>query len=233
VSDGDKGDIVVTDGGVTWTIDTPTDDATLVANGTTWDRKALPDCDDSGGNHLNYDTGTNAFSCGTSGDASGASGDAPTVTFARQSASFSTTSTTPSDVSGMGVSLTSGHLYHFNIRFAAKGEVSSVALWWNLTHPTVTDGLIIYNAGSPVSASNGASSEWRCHNGSGTTSPTSSCNPTGMGGTDDRWYYYTIDGAIKPSADGTLQLQGSIETITGARTVYIDYGYIELLDFGT
>lgn len=27
---------------------------------------AMPDCDDSLGNHLNYDTGTNAFSCGTS-----------------------------------------------------------------------------------------------------------------------------------------------------------------------
>ncbi len=26
----------------------------------------VPDCDDSSGNHLNYDTGTNAFSCGTS-----------------------------------------------------------------------------------------------------------------------------------------------------------------------
>lgn len=34
--------------------------------------KTLPDCDDSGGNHLNYDTTTNAFSCGTA--ASGAGG---------------------------------------------------------------------------------------------------------------------------------------------------------------
>lgn len=29
----------------------------------------LPDCDDSGGNHLNYDTSTNAFSCGSTGGA--------------------------------------------------------------------------------------------------------------------------------------------------------------------
>jgi hypothetical protein len=33
----------------------------------------LPDCDDAAGNHLNYDTATNAFSCGTSGSGSGAS----------------------------------------------------------------------------------------------------------------------------------------------------------------
>lgn len=46
---------------------TPTDETVLVSNGTTWEKKTLPDCDDSGGNHLNYDTGTNAFSCGTSG----------------------------------------------------------------------------------------------------------------------------------------------------------------------
>lgn len=32
--------------------------------------KALPDCDDSGGNHLNYDTGTRNFSCGTSSSSS-------------------------------------------------------------------------------------------------------------------------------------------------------------------
>lgn len=29
--------------------------------------KSVPDCDDSGGNHLNYDTTTHAFSCGTTG----------------------------------------------------------------------------------------------------------------------------------------------------------------------
>lgn len=51
---------------------TVTDDTVAVANGTTWQSKAIADCDDTGGNHLNYDTGTNAFSCGTSGSVSGA-----------------------------------------------------------------------------------------------------------------------------------------------------------------
>lgn len=45
---------------------TSTDDNTLVSDGSTWAKKALPDCDDSAGQHLNYDTATNAYSCGTS-----------------------------------------------------------------------------------------------------------------------------------------------------------------------
>ena len=43
------------------------DDTVFVSNGTVLESKAIPDCDDAGGNHLNYDTTTNAFSCGTSG----------------------------------------------------------------------------------------------------------------------------------------------------------------------
>lgn len=48
-----------------------TDDTVIVANGSTWQAKAVSDCDDSGGNHLNYDTATNEFSCGTSSSGSG------------------------------------------------------------------------------------------------------------------------------------------------------------------
>lgn len=44
-----------------------TDDAVVVYNGTGTDLKVLPNCTDTGGNHLNYTQSTNAFSCGTSG----------------------------------------------------------------------------------------------------------------------------------------------------------------------
>lgn len=43
-----------------------TDDTILVANGTAWQIKSIPDCDDVNGNHLNYDTTNNQFSCGNS-----------------------------------------------------------------------------------------------------------------------------------------------------------------------
>lgn len=49
--------------GTTATIDTKT---CRVAQFT-----ALPDCDDAGGNHINYDTATRAFSCGTSSSGGG------------------------------------------------------------------------------------------------------------------------------------------------------------------
>ncbi len=44
-----------------------TDDSVWVGDATgDASEEAIGDCDDSGGNHLNYDTTTNAFSCGTS-----------------------------------------------------------------------------------------------------------------------------------------------------------------------
>lgn len=45
----------------------PTDDNIVIGNGTTWQLKAIPDCTDTGGNHLNYTAASNALSCGTSG----------------------------------------------------------------------------------------------------------------------------------------------------------------------
>jgi hypothetical protein len=46
------------------------DDTVLVGNGTGYEEKAVPDCPDEGGNHLNYDSVNNSFYCGTSGNES-------------------------------------------------------------------------------------------------------------------------------------------------------------------
>lgn len=51
------------------------DDTIPVSSGSAWVATAIGDCDDSGGNHLNYDTTTNAISCGTS--SSGGGGGTP------------------------------------------------------------------------------------------------------------------------------------------------------------
>jgi hypothetical protein len=56
------------------------DDNTLVGNGTIWQSKAVPNCTDTGGNHLNYTAATNAFSCGTSSGSSGAPADGTYLT---------------------------------------------------------------------------------------------------------------------------------------------------------
>lgn len=47
------------------------DDTTLVSSGSAWVAASLPNCTDTGGNHLNYATATNLFSCGTSGGGGG------------------------------------------------------------------------------------------------------------------------------------------------------------------
>lgn len=43
------------------------DDTAMVSSGAAWVATNIPNCVDSGGNHLNYTTATNAFSCGTIG----------------------------------------------------------------------------------------------------------------------------------------------------------------------
>lgn len=45
------------------------DDTMLVSNGTIWQAKAIPDCQDTGTNHLNYVASTNTIACGTAGGA--------------------------------------------------------------------------------------------------------------------------------------------------------------------
>lgn len=77
------------------------DDQLIVSDSTsaaTW--RTLTDCDDSGGNHVNYDTATNAFSCGTS--ASGAGGWADDGTVVRLS--------TAADNVGIGTTVAAGKL---------------------------------------------------------------------------------------------------------------------------
>lgn len=48
------------------------DDTVMVSSGSAWEAKAIANCTDTGGQHLNYATATNAFSCGTSGGSGGA-----------------------------------------------------------------------------------------------------------------------------------------------------------------
>lgn len=68
------GTVPVADGGTGLT--SISDDAVLVGNnaGNGFDAPALPNCTDTGGQHLNYTAATNNFSCGTTGDGAGSGG---------------------------------------------------------------------------------------------------------------------------------------------------------------
>lgn len=65
----------------TATLATVTDDNVYVANGSAIQAKTVPDCTDTGGNHLNYTQSSNSFSCGTSGDGSGQTTGVVTMDF--------------------------------------------------------------------------------------------------------------------------------------------------------
>lgn len=62
-------DVAFADGGTG--LSAASDDTVLVSSGAAWQAKAVGDCDDVAGSHLNYDTTTNAFSCGNTGNISG------------------------------------------------------------------------------------------------------------------------------------------------------------------
>lgn len=64
LTNGVTGTLPVASGGTNLTA--ATDDTVPVGNGTTWQAKNLPDCQDTSGNHFNYNSTTNTFTCGTS-----------------------------------------------------------------------------------------------------------------------------------------------------------------------
>lgn len=66
-----------------------TDDTVLTGNGTSLDPKAIPNCADTVGSHLNYTASTNTWSCGTSIPANDTTGSTGTFT-----ATYSTGCTT-------------------------------------------------------------------------------------------------------------------------------------------
>lgn len=134
---------------------TPTDDNVLVGNGTAWQTKAVADCDDTGGNHLNYDTGTNAFSCGTSGsggtpggsttqvqynDAGAFAGDADfTYTAATNTIKLGTLATTGILLAG-DASTTTSNGAALTVRAGPAGSTSGNGGTLNLSGGVPTDG---------------------------------------------------------------------------------------------
>jgi hypothetical protein len=64
--------ISIADGGTG--LSSASDDNIMVGNGTTWQLKALPNCTDTAGQHLNYTAATNTISCGTTGTGGGGTG---------------------------------------------------------------------------------------------------------------------------------------------------------------
>lgn len=73
------------------------DDTAMISSGSAWEAKAVTNCTDTGGNHLNYTASTNSFSCGTS-----SGGGA--LTLLKANSGTSTNATNPTNVDTVSIS---------------------------------------------------------------------------------------------------------------------------------
>jgi hypothetical protein len=125
----------------------------------------------------------------------------------------STASTSFQNITGLSFSVTSGTTYRFYALLVYTASATTIGLKGSLTSPAIT--LLAYTTRTPLAAAGTASNEWV--NGAATTdaaaitSSTSSATTTGN--------IMIIEGVIKPSASGTLQLRFAPETATASGIV--------------
>jgi hypothetical protein len=133
--------------GVAYSASPSNDTAPVITAANTATYKAIPACTDSGGNHLNYDTSTHAFSCGTSSSVAGGSGTVNSGT----SGQLTYYASTGTAVSGLPAATTDGN-----------------ALTWTLNAVAATpaDGLLLTNTTAAANNAQQMSPRLRLH-GSG------------------------------------------------------------------
>lgn len=98
------------------------DDQLMISSGSAWVAKTIPDCVDSGGNHLNYTQSSNTLSCGTSGGGGGGT----TITVATITSDVVlTTPTTYTDVTGLSFSLAANTVYYLHCSLIGTSSFAS------------------------------------------------------------------------------------------------------------
>lgn len=99
------------------------DDQLMISSGSAWVAKTIPDCVDSGGNHLNYTQSSNTLSCGTSGGGGGGT----TITVATITSDVVlTTPTTYTDVTGLSFSLAANTVYYLHCSLIGTSGFASI-----------------------------------------------------------------------------------------------------------
>lgn len=138
-----------------------TDDTLPVANGTVFQSKTLPACTDTGGQHLNYDTATNTFSCGTTSGSglTSVTEDADSVNIAK---------TTEVGVQTNNVALTRGGSISGSVTYTlAKNTSGDVGL----TTGTLTQNQLASFDGSERSVASGTTKWFKAYWDGGAITP--------------------------------------------------------------
>lgn len=102
------------------------DDNVMVGNATTWQSKALPNCTDTTGNHLNYTTATNTFSCGTTSSGGGSVVGLTSVETAATQRVFMSSL----QQSASGLALTSGTAYFVYVGLTSAAITPKFVEWY-------------------------------------------------------------------------------------------------------
>jgi ethanolamine utilization microcompartment shell protein EutS len=123
------------------------DDTIPISNGTVYQNKAIVDCTDTGGNHLNYTAGTNSISCGTSGGSSGANAALSNLSSVAINATLATGAGTTLALTATAPAQTSAPQAGVPVNITASAAVDGSS-----THTAATGGNIVLSPGATVNS---------------------------------------------------------------------------------
>ena len=172
---------------------TVTDDNINIGNGAISESKAVPNCTDSAGNHLNYTASSNTLSCGTTSTGSGGTAGAPPFT---QTATVTITATSETTMLGSGT-----------------GSLTLPANWFT----SAGNSLIIDSYGRLTTQAVPGTQRVRLKFGASVILDTTAYNLVGSI-TDAVWRLHTVITARTVGASGTVIAESIFET-TGAALV--------------
>lgn len=141
----------------------------------------------------------------------------------KTSAPQSFNSATPANVTGASFAVTAGRLYKFTYYILGESDTQTVGIQLGVTCPAFT-----FFAGRVLSPS-GATDVSNNHFAGYITSSGDMVVPAQVP-TAAQEYLFTVEGVIRPSASGAVQLQAATET--GTTVVTVDECVLTVVDLG-
>lgn len=232
LSTGVTGVLPSTNGGLGAALNAAAAHSTVISNGATpavYSAKTIPDCTDSGGNHINFTQSTDAFSCGTSGGGGG--GSAGSTLF---STTNSTTATATSATSLIGTisgsatipvnTFTAGQF----LQIIAEGYYTTPATPASLTIDLKIGGSVRITTGAVVQIASVTNGAWRLSCGvttrttGGSGTQIANCIFEGTGSTltpGEAPLFTSSTWTIDTTATQAIDIAATWSTTTGSPTI--------------